>query len=211
MSLFSKILLGLVLLVVVYALWPRHPQLHKINPEAAARMETTAWQALQEGNHLKAAFNYYQLYDFQFRISPVQAWNMARANTAAITKVLTGKSEAAEGLETTEFVEVYTLLQKETGAPISAPEVGRAAYGIWARLADGTSTESLQEAIIFYWEQLFLHPTLELKRPAALRADAMLAAFAHREATVDWEKVQALLTSSWQELVASFPPQTDGP
>jgi hypothetical protein len=206
MSLFSKILVGIVVLAVVYALWPRSPQIHKIQPDAAARLETKAWQAMHEGNLLKAAFNYYQIYDFQFRISPVQAWNMARANTRSISKVLSSKDVAEQESQIPGFIEVYTLLQKETGAPISAPDVGRAAYGIWVRLADGTEPEQLQATIIHYWGQLFLQPTLDLRRPAALRADAMMTAFGEEGAEVDWEKVQSLLASSWQELIANFPP-----
>lgn len=205
MSLFSKILLGIVILAVVYALWPRTPALHTINPDSAARLETKAWQAMQDGNNLKAAFNYYQLYDFQFRISPVQAWNMARANTSSISRVLRTQDVAEQESQIPGFIEVYTLLQKETGAPIGPAEVGRAAYGIWVRVSEGADPEQLQSSIIHYWGLLFLQPALDLKRPATLRADALKLAFSGGESAADWEKVQSLLTSSWQELIANFP------
>jgi hypothetical protein len=211
MSLFSKILFGIVVLVVVYALWPRNPQLHKINPKAAARLETKAWEAMQKGNNLKAAFNYYQLYDFQFRISPVQAWNMAQANTSGISKVIGSKDIAEQESQIPRFIEVYTLLQKETGATINPADVGRAAYGMWVRLADGTDADSLKNTIVHYWGLLFLQPALDLGRPAALRADAMLLAFGGQQVEPDWEKVRALLTSSWQELIASFPQTSTEP
>lgn len=211
MSLFSKILLGLVGLVVVYALWPRSPAIHHIKPAPAAAQETKAWQAIHDRNYLKTAFRYYLLYDLEFGISPVQAWNMARANSSAISKVLFTKDVAEQESKIPEFIEIYTILQRETGAAISSADVGRAAYGIWVRMADGATEEQLRDAIISYWGLLFLQPALDLRKPATLRAQAMLLAFGGQRAEPDWEKVQGLLSESWSELIANFPQRTDTP
>jgi hypothetical protein len=202
MSLFSKILLSIIALVVVYALWPRDASLDRWDPQAMAESEVTAWKALRQGNTMKTAWNFYRIYDFEYRVSPVTALSMAQTKASAINSLLRSPDPADQEQMIPRFVEINTRLRGEVAQEFDPAVAGRSEYAVWVGVSEDNPAEALTNLTKSHLASLFSKPAAAVQKAAELRAQALHEAFSDPFETVDWDKVTADLASSWSALHA---------
>jgi len=205
MSLFSKILLLLVALVVAYALWPRKGSVDRFEPAAMANYEAMAWEALRKGNVMKAAWNFYRIYDFQFRVSPVTALNMARTEAAGINSLLRSPDPIDQDRKIPDFVEIATRLRGDVSQDFDPAVAGRSSFAVWVAVSSNAGVEGLTNLAAAQMRVLFSLPGQAVEKAAGLRARALHDAFSSPVEAVNWDKVEADLTGSWQDLLNALP------
>jgi hypothetical protein len=200
MSMFSKILLSIVVIIVAYALWPRSGSLDRWTPEKMADAEATAWESIRKGNTLKGAWNYYRIYDFEYRVSPVTALNMARTKASAVNSMLRSPDPVDQERMIPGFVEINTRLRGDVAQNFDPAVAGRSEYAVWVAVSENTGAEALSPVVANQLSALFGQPLPAVEKAAGLRARALHAAFASPVDAVDWGKVRADLTGSWEAL-----------
>lgn len=205
MSLFSKTLVVLLLAVVVYSIWPRYPSLSKFDPVSVADRELTAWAAIRKGNGIKAWGNYFWIYDREFQISPIRALTMSREYTSAVGGILRAADDLDKESYVPRLVEVYVALQRETGMDIDGPGVGRAAFLVWLATSQHADAETIENAVSQYLTALFRVSAATVKPAAALRANALRAAFPAGDAPLEDARVRAMLQEYWKEILRIAP------
>jgi len=206
MSLFSKFLLAIVVIVFAYALWPRDGSLHRWNPKSIADAEAAAWEDIRTGNMLKSSWNFYRVYDFDYRVSPVTALTMARENASAINSILRSTDPIDQEAKIPVFVEVATRLRGDVAQEFDPAVVGRSEYAVWVGVSDDADIDALTRLVASQMSALFGKPMSALEKAAGLRARALHAAFSPPENAVSWDKVQADLVGSWDELLKIVAP-----
>lgn len=200
MSLFSKILLSIIALIVVYTLWPRDASLDQWNPQDMAENEVTAWKALRQGNTMKTAWNFYRIYDFEYRVSPVTALNMAQTKASAINSLLRFPDPADQERMIPRFVEINTRLRGEVAQEFDPATAGRSEYSVWVAVSENNPVEALANFTKAHLASLYNQPPSSVQKAADLRAQALHEAFSAPFETVDWEKATSDLTNSWSAL-----------
>lgn len=204
MSMFSKILLAIVIAVIAYALWPRDGSLQKWNPNAVAEAEATAWEALRSGNSLKASWNFYKIYDRQFSVSPITALNIARSQASSINSILRSPEPSDQERMIPSFVELNTRLRGDVKQEFDPAVAGRADYAVWVGVSEKADVDALSRLAAAQLAALFNQPIAAVTRAAELRGRALHAAFSQPVESVSWDKVRADLTGSWEAIKATI-------
>jgi len=200
MSLFSKILVGLLLVVIGYCLWPRSPSMAKFNPEQMAQREAEAWKALRELNTLRATGNYYRIYDLQHGFNPVRSLTMARDMTSALYGIFRSPEPGDQEVFIPQLVQVYVIARRDSEAEFDASAVARLEFLVWARVTEEAEASQLEQVLIPFWNGLYGSQSESYAAAAKSRATALTAAFYPPSNEVDWMEVQSKLTDSWQKL-----------
>lgn len=200
MSLFSKILVGLLVAVIAYCLWPRSPSMAKFDPEKMAQREAEAWKALRDLNSLKVTGNFYRIYDLQHRFNPVRSLTMARDMTSALNGIFRSPEPGDQESFIPQLVQVYVIARRDSEAEFDASAVARLDFLVWARLTEEATAEQLEQLLIPFWNGLYGSQSGSYAPAAKARASALTAAFYPSPNEVDWLEVQTQLTDSWQKL-----------
>ncbi|MCX7713227.1 MAG: hypothetical protein N2035_06145 [Chthoniobacterales bacterium] len=204
MSLFSKFLLFLILLAAGYILWPRQPSLHSFTPEKIATLETQAWKAILANDKNQAILAYYQIFDFQFHLPPITAFNAAKLLSETLLAIFNSKDEKKQDLLAHNFVEFYSILKRETKAPFDAAFVGNDEHTVWLLLSSKDPSKHLISEVQRVLAGLFSVIPDRCAAAAEARSKAMQITFLSQKQP-DWNEVQKHLATSWQQLATLKP------
>lgn len=200
MSPFSKFLLFLVVAVLVYVLWPRTPDLARVDPAAAARHEAAAWRALKDGQLLRASKEYYLLFDRDYGFSPVRAFTLAQQATHNQRNVLSSSDPLLQETSIQRFIEHYAIFKRDLGSELDAATAGRNHFNSWAMVEAQNFTETLQTELGRLYGGLYGVAPESIGGAVKERVEALRQAFSKGEAAVDWKEVEARLRAFYEGL-----------
>lgn len=201
MSLFTRLVLLLVIIFVAYVLWPRKSSLDRFHAERIAQLETDAWKAAVAGGNLECALAYYRIFDGQHRLPPISCVMVAQNITRATSLFRRAPDAAGQEAAVRPLSEAFAIIKRDTGADFDSAITARMLFSIWLTAAHGGNQEALAKQIAEYWSSLFGIPAGRLMAPANLRARAILEARVYGgEAETDWADVTGHLTESYQAL-----------
>lgn len=196
-------LLGIILLV--YIIWPRDTSNKKFDPEKTAKLEATAWDALREGNLIKASGNYYWKFDRQFHLPPLHALRFANGYTSAIHGFLSSPDTLDKESHIPKLVEVYVTMQRESGEPYDGPAVARAEALVWILVSEKADEKQVADAVARQLNLLYQIPSSQLRQASQFRALAFQEAFHPAPEFVESSRVESHLADYWKELWRHLP------
>jgi hypothetical protein len=208
MSLFTKGIVFIILVIVIYALWPRQPSLNKFNPEKLAEVETKAWQALVQGRRLSALAQYYLIYDLQYGFSPMRAFYLAQNRTGAVGKILRAADVADMEDNLPAMTEFYVIVKRDTSSPFDAATTARLDARVWTSVAQKSWGEPFINEIASLLGELHGVSTKQVTVAAKLRARALEKAFSGAPSAGDWNSVRSSLQQSYEALKKALATKT---
>jgi hypothetical protein len=200
MSPFAKFLSLLLVAVLVYVLWPRTPDLTRLNPAEAAKHEAAAWQALQEGKVWSAVKEYYLLFDRDLGFSPVRAFTLAQQAAREQMNVLTSSDPLVQETSIQRFIEHYAIFKRDLGSELDAAVAGRSHFNSWVMVEAGNFSTTLQDELSRLYSALFAVEPTTIQTAVTARVEALREAFSKKEGEVDWKAIQARLQTFYEGL-----------
>ncbi|MFV0336656.1 MAG: hypothetical protein ACK5LK_00215 [Chthoniobacterales bacterium] len=201
MSFINRLLLLVIIILAVYVLWPRNPNLAKFNPQSAAKLEAAAWVAASKADAFGSAKSFYLLYDRQFGISPISSVMLAQGASRTLLLIRRGADEADQEKAIPVLVEFYTRLKNELEADWDPASLARKDFSIWLSVANGGGAEDVAGQIVNLWIALYGQSAGSLNAAAKERAEAMIASAAViPDGTGDLSATQSLLDASWAKV-----------
>jgi hypothetical protein len=200
MSPFAKFLALLLVAFLVYVLWPRTPDLTRLNPAQAAKHEAAAWQSLRAGNLWGGVKEYYLLFDRDLGFSPVRAFTLAQQAARAQMNVLGSSEPEQQETSVQRLIEHYAIFKRDLGSELDAAAAGRSHFNTWVMVEAGNFSETLQEELLRLYGQLFAVEPRTLRTAVTARVEALREAFAKEESEVDWKAIQTRLESFYEGL-----------
>ena len=200
MSPFAKILVLLLVAFLVYVLWPRTPDLTRLNPAQAAKHEAAAWQAMKEGQVWGSVKEYYLLFDRDLGFSPVRAFTLAQQAARAQMNILSSSDPVQQEISTQRFIEHYAIFKRDLGSELDAAVAGRSHFNSWVMVEAGNFSATLQDELSRLYSALFAVEPETLQTAVSARVEALREAFSQKEGEVDWKAIQARLQSFYEGL-----------
>jgi hypothetical protein len=186
-------ILGLGLAGLIYASFPRHPNLAGFKPDAVARIETAMWRDYYEKRYVALFGALYGLARDQYGFSPADSVRIAIAAAGAAAKFQPTRSRAEAETALPALTVYYRLLAKGARHPFDIDAAARRELEWWrAGRVGGAKTG----ALVYGVDNPSMHEA------GILRAQAM----AYRDAKggtiqdADWQAIELQLRTAYDGL-----------
>ncbi|MFV0417070.1 MAG: hypothetical protein ACK5NG_11990 [Chthoniobacterales bacterium] len=204
MSFIIRLIVLIIIILAVYILWPRNPDLAKFSPKSVAELEAKAWVAASKADAFGSAKSFYILYDRQFGFPPIASVMLAQSSSRALLLIRRGADEADQEKALPVLTELYTRMKRELGKDWDSPALARRHYSIWLNVANGGKPEDISKLIVDLWTSVYGSEAGSLTAAAKERAEAMIASAAVMpDGTGDLMTTKSLLDASWEKVKAA--------
>lgn len=200
MSPFAKILTLILVAFLVYVLWPRTPDLTRLNPAQAAKHEAAAWQAVAEGKIWGAVKEFYLLFDRDFGFSPARAFTLAQQAARETKNVLSTSDPLLQETSTQRFIEHYAIFKRDLGSEMDAAAAGRNHFNAWVMVEGQNFEDGLRTELARLYALLYGVTPESLGAAVAKRAEALREAFTKGKNDVNWRTVRTYLEEFYNGL-----------
>lgn len=143
----GRILLLILIILGVYALWPRKTDLTGYRASTAAAYEVKALESASAKKYFSATWNYYLLFERELKIAPITALRMAQSWTRALSILRNAQDEADQEQALIPLREYFVLLKRASGGSFETERAARAAMMTLLAYNERASQDVLSDTI----------------------------------------------------------------
>lgn len=140
-----RLLVFLLVIVVVYCLWPRHPSLSNFDPKNLGPRLALIWQDSQAGKFGGVFWQEYLRHDLDYKFPPVDAMQMAW-NLVQARETLAKATKASEQEKAQAFLREYYLRMRGLLKADFNPEGAAVFHVTWLTEADPAAENAAVDA-----------------------------------------------------------------
>jgi hypothetical protein len=195
-------ILGLGLAGLIYASFPRHPNLAGFKPDAVARIETAMWRDYYEKRYVALFGALYGLARDQYGFSPADSVRIAIAAAGAAAKFQPTRSRAEAETALPALTVYYRLLAKGARHPFDIDAAARRELEWWRARREAAAPEAYGLTIAKTGALVYGVDNPSMHEAGILRAQAM----AYRDAKggtiqdADWQAIELQLRTAYDGL-----------
>jgi hypothetical protein len=200
--------LAVVLLLAMFACWPRSADLRAFNPAGMARIETAMWRDYYEKRYGALFYHLYELSRRQFGFSPLDSLRIALSAAKAARAFQPTRSRAEAAAALPGLVTYYALLRPAAPAAFDEAKLASLELDWWQARREAMGPRDYGRTIAEVAALTYGRSPDDPKIVASgiARAEAMAYRDARREAMAerDWTEIESQLLGAYQLLKASI-------
>lgn len=207
-SVLATVLAVMMMLLAVFACWPRKADLRAFNPAGMARIETAMWRDYYEKRYGALFYRLYELSRTQFGFSPLDSFRiaLAAAKAARAFQPTRSRGEAAAALP--ELVAYYGLLRPAAPLAFDEEKLARLELDWWQARREAVGPRDYGRTIAAVAALTYGRSGDDPAMAASgtIRAEAMAFRDARRESMTerDWTEIEGRLLRAYQLLKAGI-------
>ncbi len=192
-----------LVVVLIYAIWPRTGNLRGFDADAVARLETVMWRDYYSKDYKDLAIRLYQVHREQYRFSPGDSvqLSLAAAKATQLFQPTTSREEAQIALP--QLIRYFTLLRENSGENFDPVKVAAVELDWWQLRRETNAPEKYSPVLARVSEEIFGITNSSIKNSALLRARMMRYRDDRRNGAMqdsDWTLIETNLIEAYREL-----------
>jgi len=184
---------------------PARGNLHEFDAHAVARMEAAMWRSYYDHRSVRLFSELATLLRTQYHLTFVRSWLGAYHGARAAVVFQRGRQRSDYEQALPDLVAFYRLVRDASDVPFDVNRASRLELEWW--IIHRQRGADLPRALADLQAEIYQVPAERFALHAQARTDAMLL----RDAGGDWQRIGALLDTSWTALKSAVAPEPAPP
>jgi hypothetical protein len=209
-----RVLVGtgaVVAAAVLYAVWPRRPDLRDFEPAVVARLETEMWRAYYGERNVDLARALYRLSRREYGFSPLDSVLLAFHAGRAATRFRPTRSRGEAEVALPELERYFHVVARGTVAELDVAAAAREELDWWQQRREDRTWQEYAQPVARVTALLYAVPIDRVREFALARCEAMDDRDRHGDGITeaDWQRIEATLRRAWTSLHDAVGAQRD--